>query len=56
MTSKPLQDDTAYVRLGGFAPDAAERVFKAISRLGAGRTLTGACWTCAATAAAAPAR
>jgi carboxyl-terminal processing protease len=41
VTSKPLRDDIAYVRLSGFAPDAADRVFKAVSRMGAGRTLTG---------------
>jgi carboxyl-terminal processing protease len=41
VTSKLLRDSIAYVRLGGFAPDAADRVFRAISRLGAGRTLTG---------------
>jgi carboxyl-terminal processing protease len=39
--SKLLDDDIAYVRMRGFAPDSADRVFKAISRLRAGRTLTG---------------
>ncbi|MEV0590483.1 S41 family peptidase [Nonomuraea cavernae] len=39
--SKLLDDDIAYVRLRGFAPDAADRVFKAISRLRTGRTLSG---------------
>lgn len=38
---KLLRDHVAYVRLSGFAPDAADRVFRAISRLGTGRTLTG---------------
>ncbi|MEW9534228.1 S41 family peptidase [Microbispora sp. NPDC049125] len=41
VTSKLLKDDIAYVKLGGFAPDAADRVFKEISRLRSGRTLTG---------------
>jgi len=41
VTSKPLEDGIAYVRLRGFAPDSADRVLKAISRLRAGRTLTG---------------
>ncbi|MBB6347925.1 S41 family peptidase [Nonomuraea muscovyensis] len=41
VTSKLLEDGIAYVRLRGFAPDAGDRVFKAISRLRAGRTLTG---------------
>jgi carboxyl-terminal processing protease len=36
-----LVDDVAYVRMTGFAPDAANRVLKAISRLRTGRTLTG---------------
>ncbi|MFI6734949.1 S41 family peptidase [Nonomuraea sp. NPDC050451] len=36
-----LLDDVAYVRMRGFAPDSADRVFKAISRLRTGRTLTG---------------
>ncbi|GAA3119224.1 hypothetical protein GCM10010466_07620 [Planomonospora alba] len=39
--SKPLDDDTAYVRLRGFTPDSANRVFKAVARLRAGRTLSG---------------
>ncbi|MEU4226915.1 S41 family peptidase [Nonomuraea sp. NPDC026600] len=39
--SKLLEDDIAYVRLAGFAPDSANRVLKAISRLRTGRTLTG---------------
>ncbi|MGW0801582.1 S41 family peptidase [Nonomuraea sp. NPDC002799] len=39
--SKLLDDDIAYVRLRGFAPDSANRAFKAISRLRAGRTITG---------------
>jgi len=41
VTSKLLDDDIAYVRLRGFAPDAADRVFKAISRLRTGRALSG---------------
>ncbi|SEH01461.1 carboxyl-terminal processing protease [Nonomuraea solani] len=41
VTSKLLDDDVAYVRMRGFAPDSATRVFTAISRLRAGRTLTG---------------
>ncbi|MEV0233997.1 S41 family peptidase [Nonomuraea sp. NPDC050786] len=41
VTSKLLDDGTAYVRLRGFTPDSADRVFKAISRLRTGRTLTG---------------
>jgi carboxyl-terminal processing protease len=41
VTSKLLEGGTAYVRLRGFAPDAADRVFKAIARLRTGRTLTG---------------
>ncbi|GES14826.1 hypothetical protein Amac_084230 [Acrocarpospora macrocephala] len=36
-----LLDDVAYVRLTGFAPDSANRVLKAISRLRIGRTLAG---------------
>ncbi|GAA1003813.1 hypothetical protein Aple_004910 [Acrocarpospora pleiomorpha] len=36
-----LLDDVAYVRLTGFAPDSANRVLKAISRLRTGRTLSG---------------
>ncbi|MFG1710801.1 S41 family peptidase [Nonomuraea sp. M3C6] len=39
--SKLLEDSIAYVRLAGFAPDSANRVLKAISRLRTGRTLTG---------------
>ncbi|MEU7004051.1 S41 family peptidase [Nonomuraea sp. NPDC046570] len=39
--SKLLEDDIAYVRLAGFAPDSADRVLKAITRLRTGRTLTG---------------
>ncbi|MEV0619386.1 S41 family peptidase [Nonomuraea sp. NPDC050404] len=39
--SKLLDDSIAYVRVRGFAPDAADRAFKAISRLRTGRTLTG---------------
>ncbi len=39
--SKLLDDDIAYVRMRGFAPDSADRVLKAISRLRTGRTLTG---------------
>ncbi|GAA2986914.1 S41 family peptidase [Streptosporangium longisporum] len=31
----------AYVRMTGFAPDSANRVFKAVSRLRTGRTLSG---------------
>lgn len=38
---KLLGDDVAYVRLRGFTPDAANRVFRAISRLRSGRELTG---------------
>ncbi|MFI6600931.1 S41 family peptidase [Nonomuraea sp. NPDC050536] len=41
VTSKLLDDSIAYVRLSGFAPDAADRALKAISRLRSGRTLTG---------------
>jgi carboxyl-terminal processing protease len=41
VTSKLLDDTIAYVRLRGFASDSANRVFKAISRLRTGRTLTG---------------
>ncbi|MFC6084757.1 S41 family peptidase [Sphaerisporangium aureirubrum] len=36
-----LGDDVAHVQLAGFAPDAANRVLRAISRLRAGRTLSG---------------
>ncbi|MEV4110607.1 S41 family peptidase [Nonomuraea sp. NPDC049695] len=39
--SKLLDDDVAYVRLAGFAPDSANRVLKATSRLRTGRNLTG---------------
>ncbi|RVX38385.1 S41A family C-terminal processing peptidase-3 [Nonomuraea polychroma] len=39
--SKLLAGNIAYVRMRGFAPDSADRVFKAISRLRTGRTLTG---------------
>ncbi|GIH93694.1 S41 family peptidase [Planobispora siamensis] len=39
--SELLEDDIAYVRLRGFASDAATRVFKAVSRLRTGRTLSG---------------
>ncbi|WP_433444465.1 S41 family peptidase [Nonomuraea sp. CA-141351] len=39
--SKLLDDDIAYVRLTGFAPDSANRVLKAISRVRTGRTLSG---------------
>ncbi|MFI6921800.1 S41 family peptidase [Nonomuraea spiralis] len=41
VTSKLLDDDIAYVRLRGFAPDSANRAFKAISRLRTGRPLSG---------------
>ncbi|MFD1937032.1 MULTISPECIES: S41 family peptidase [Nonomuraea] len=41
VTSKLLEGDIAYVRQRGFAPDSANRVLKAVSRLRAGRTLTG---------------
>ncbi|MGJ6963705.1 S41 family peptidase [Streptosporangium sp. G11] len=39
--SELLDDDIAYVRMTGFAPDSANRVLKAISRLRKGRTLSG---------------
>jgi carboxyl-terminal processing protease len=39
--SKLLEDSLAYVQMRGFAPDSAQRVLKAISRLRTGRTLTG---------------
>ncbi|MFF3444997.1 S41 family peptidase [Streptosporangium sp. NPDC002721] len=39
--SKLLDDDVAYVRMTGFAADSANRVFKAVTRLRAGRTLSG---------------
>ncbi|GAA3446867.1 S41 family peptidase [Planomonospora venezuelensis] len=38
---KLLDDDIAYVRLRGFASDSANRVFRAVSRLRTGRTLSG---------------
>ncbi|MEO3809876.1 S41 family peptidase [Sphaerisporangium sp. B11E5] len=41
VTSKLFEDGIAYVRLAGFAPDAADRVLRAISRMRGGRTLTG---------------
>ncbi|WP_283135871.1 S41 family peptidase [Rhizohabitans arisaemae] len=41
VTSKPLPGGLAYVRLSGFAPDAATRVLEAITALGTGRRLTG---------------
>ncbi|MEW9549228.1 S41 family peptidase [Nonomuraea sp. NPDC050783] len=41
VTSKPLGNGIAYVRVRAFAPDAADRVLKGISRLRTGRTLTG---------------
>ncbi|WP_101790890.1 S41 family peptidase [Nonomuraea indica] len=39
--SKLLDDGIAYVRLAGFAPDSADRVLKAITRLRTGQPLTG---------------
>ncbi len=39
--SQLLDDDVAYVRMTGFAPDSANRVLKAITRLRTGRTLSG---------------
>ncbi|WP_214104229.1 S41 family peptidase [Acrocarpospora catenulata] len=39
--SKLLDDGIAYVRMTGFAPDSANRVFKAITRLRTGRALAG---------------
>ncbi|TMR88715.1 S41 family peptidase [Nonomuraea basaltis] len=39
--SKLLDDDIAYVRMTGFAPDSANRVLRAITRLRTGRTLSG---------------
>ncbi|MFC4121512.1 S41 family peptidase [Nonomuraea zeae] len=39
--SKLLDDDIAHVRLTSFLPDSADRVLRAISRLRAGRTLSG---------------
>ncbi|MFI6291455.1 S41 family peptidase [Nonomuraea sp. NPDC050790] len=41
VTAERLGNGVARVRLGGFGPDAATRVLKAISRLNAGGTLTG---------------
>ncbi|GGS98328.1 hypothetical protein GCM10010156_65670 [Planobispora rosea] len=38
---KLLEDDIAYVRLRGFAPDSADRVFTAVQRMRTGRTLSG---------------
>ncbi|MFI7705563.1 S41 family peptidase [Nonomuraea sp. NPDC049480] len=39
--SKLLDDDIAYVRISGFVPDSAERVLRAIARLGEDRLLVG---------------
>ncbi|WP_329429638.1 S41 family peptidase [Streptosporangium sp. NBC_01495] len=39
--SELLEDDIAYVRMTAFAPDSANRVLKAVSRLRTGRTLSG---------------
>ncbi|MGI5490016.1 S41 family peptidase [Microtetraspora malaysiensis] len=39
--SKLLDDDIGYVRMSGFAPDSANRVLRAITRLRTGRTLSG---------------
>ncbi|MFG1946219.1 S41 family peptidase [Nonomuraea sp. NPDC048826] len=39
--SELLAGDVAYVRVRGFSSDVANRVFRAISRLRAGRTLSG---------------
>jgi carboxyl-terminal processing protease len=39
--SKLLDDDIAYVRMTAFAPDSADRVLRAISRLRNGRALSG---------------
>ncbi|MET8141221.1 S41 family peptidase [Sphaerisporangium sp. NPDC005288] len=39
--SKRLDDDIAYVRMTGFDPDSANRVLREITRLRAGRTLSG---------------
>ncbi|MFI6499493.1 S41 family peptidase [Nonomuraea typhae] len=36
-----LDKTTAHVRLAGFAPDSADRVFKTVARLGTGKKLTG---------------
>lgn len=41
VSSKVVGGDLAYVRLTGFSPDAATKVFKAIDALRAGRTLSG---------------
>ncbi|MFI9597453.1 S41 family peptidase [Nonomuraea sp. NPDC052265] len=41
VTSKLLDDDVAYVRLRGFAPDSADRALKAIARMRTGRPLSG---------------
>ncbi|MEV0196759.1 S41 family peptidase [Nonomuraea sp. NPDC050691] len=41
VSSKLLDDSIAYVRMRRFAPDSADRVLKAITRLRTGRTLTG---------------
>ncbi|MBD3143187.1 S41 family peptidase [Microbispora bryophytorum] len=41
VSSKPLDDEVAYVRLTGFTSNSANRVFKAISSLRTGRTLSG---------------
>jgi carboxyl-terminal processing protease len=41
VTSKPLGDGIAYVRLTGFASDVANRIFTAIGRLATGTKLTG---------------
>ncbi|MDH2428901.1 S41 family peptidase [Sphaerisporangium sp. TRM90804] len=39
--SELVDDDIALVRLAGFSPDSANRVFRAVSRLRTGRTLSG---------------
>ncbi|MFB4282240.1 S41 family peptidase [Nonomuraea sp. MTCD27] len=39
--AKLLDNDIAYLRVRAFAPDTADRVFTAITRLRQGRTLTG---------------
>ncbi|MEV4223409.1 S41 family peptidase [Nonomuraea sp. NPDC049725] len=39
--SRLVDDDVAYVRVAGFAPDSANRALRAIARLRAGRTLAG---------------
>ncbi|MFI6484369.1 S41 family peptidase [Nonomuraea sp. NPDC050663] len=36
-----LMDDVAYVKMTGFAPDSANRVLRAVTRMRAGRTLSG---------------